>query len=68
MSPKQWWFASLGSLGIAGVMLYFSGSSNLLHIFAMAFVFLSLWLLKQRKIAAQSKQAQAIRDSLNGGR
>lgn len=56
MSPKQWWFASLGSLGIAGVMLFFPGSSNLLHIVAMAFVFLSLWLLKQRKMRLKASK------------
>lgn len=64
MSPKQWWTAAIASLVVAGVIMAFSGHSNLLHIVSVGFVFLSLWLLKQRKVAARLKQSQAMRDIL----
>jgi hypothetical protein len=63
MSPRQWWIAAFCSIVVAGVLL-FGFESNLLHIVAMGFLFLSLWMMEQRRVATRAELAQALRDSL----
>jgi Flp pilus assembly protein TadB len=67
LSPKQWWIAAGCSVAVAGVLIFFS-DSNLLHIVAMGFVFLTLWMMKQRRVAARQELTEALRDALKNER
>ncbi|MDB5677082.1 hypothetical protein [Sphingomonas bacterium] len=62
MTPKIWQMAALVSILIAAVILGVSGSSNILRMLAIPFVFLALWLTNQRHAAERLERHQKLSD------